>query len=691
MLKGHLLNDRYQIIKTVGGGGMANVYLARDIILERDVAIKVLRLEYANDEEFIARFDREAQSATSLSHPNIVNIYDVGEEDHILYMVMEYVDGMTLKEYIQLYGLIEVQEALDIMKQITAAIAHAHANDIVHRDIKPQNILIDTYGQVKVTDFGIAIALSATSLTQTNSILGSVHYLSPEQARGATATKKSDIYSIGIVLFELLTGRLPFSGQSPVSIALKHLQNDTPSIKRFNPDVPQSVENIVLKATAKDPFNRYETVYDIDDALETALDPNNLNVEPYSPPVEAGDATKAIPIITDDQFGQDVNQDTLVHQTNGSTKNYPDNEKTKSKKGKKKTPNKKKKPPKQTKRRKKKWIIILLILFILIGIGVTTMFFVPGFLLPKDVKIPEVTEMEYSKAEDDLEALKLVVEKELIYSEDIEEGLVVKSNPKAGRTVLEKSTVTLYVSQGKTKVVFEDYVGRDYSQVEQLLKGAGYDDVIPIEKHSDRPVGEITSQIQPTPDSEVVPGETRAIFEISAGPELVSLNNLRGMTEEEAKEYLESHKLKMNVIEANSDSVPKGEVIKQDPEAEAALEEGATVDVTISIGQVEKPPKSHTITITVPYNPEPQEGAGDDGNADETDQKEKEKIEQIVRIYIEDMNNDDISAVAKEEAITEDTEFSFTLTIAPGGKAEYLITRDDNVFTNKTVSYEEGG
>lgn len=688
MLKGHLLNDRYQIIKTIGGGGMANVYLAKDIILERDVAIKVLRLEYANDEEFIARFDREAQSATSLSHPNIVNIYDVGEEDHILYMVMEYVDGMTLKEYIQLYGLIEVQEALDIMKQITAAIAHAHANDIVHRDIKPQNILIDTYGQVKVTDFGIAIALSATSLTQTNSILGSVHYLSPEQARGATATKKSDIYSIGIVLFELLTGRLPFSGQSPVSIALKHLQNDTPSIKRFNPDVPQSVENIVLKATAKDPFHRYETVYDIDDALETALHPDNLNVEAYSPPVEAGEATKAIPIITDDQFGQDMNQDTLVHQTNGSTKNYPDNDKIKSKKGKKKASSKKKKPPKKKKKRKKKWIVILLILFILLGAAVGAIFFIPGFLQPKEVEIPDVTEMEYSKAEDELEAHKLVVEQELIYSEDIEEGLVVKSDPKAGRTVLEKSSVTLYVSQGKEKVVFEDYVGRDYSQIEQLLKDAGYDDVIAIEKHSDQPVGEITSQIQPTPDTEGVPSETRAIFEISKGPELVSLNNLRGMTEKEAKDYLESHKLKMNVIEANSDSIPKGEVIKQDPQAEAALEEGATVDVTISIGPVDKPPKSHTITVTVPYNPEPQD---DEGNTGEKDQKEKKKIEQIVRIYIEDMNNDDISAVAKEEAITEDTEFSFTLTIAPDGKAEYLITRDDDVITNKTVSYEEGG
>src|SRR5690625_864023 len=239
---------------------MANVYLAEDIILERDVAIKALRLEYANDEEFIARFDREAQAATSLSHPNIVNIYDVGEEDHILYMVMEYVDGMTLKEYIQQNGPLDVSKAIAIMKQITSAITHAHENNIVHRDIKPQNILMDTYGNVKVTDFGIAVALSATALTETNSIFGSVHYLSPEQARGGKATKKSDIYSLGIVLYELLTGELPFSGQTPVSIALKHLQTDPPSIRQFDEDIYQSVENIILKATAKNPFHRFPTV-----------------------------------------------------------------------------------------------------------------------------------------------------------------------------------------------------------------------------------------------------------------------------------------------------------------------------------------------------------------------------------------------------------------------------------------------
>src|SRR5699024_7918974 len=242
--------------------------------------------------------------------------------NHTLYMVMEYDEGMTLKEYIQAYGPIEVEQSLEIMKQLSSAIAHAHANDIVHRDIKPQNILMDTYGNVKVTDFGIAVALSATALTQTNSVLGSVHYLSPEQARGGMATKKSDIYSLGIVLYELLTGQLPFSGQSAVSIALKHLQTETPSVRMFDSSIQQSVENIVLQATAKDPFHRYETVFDLEVALDTALNPDKINEEKFEPPEEEGEETKAVPIVTGEKNDSSEQEETLVHAGGQDTKPY---------------------------------------------------------------------------------------------------------------------------------------------------------------------------------------------------------------------------------------------------------------------------------------------------------------------------------------------------------------------------------
>ncbi|MEK4301894.1 Stk1 family PASTA domain-containing Ser/Thr kinase [Oceanobacillus sp. FSL W8-0428] len=710
MKKGHLLNDRYKIERKIGGGGMANVFLARDTILDRDVAVKALRTDYIHDQEFIARFDREAQSASSLSHPNIVNIYDVGEEDQTLYMVMEYVEGMTLKEYIQQFGPVEVPLALDIMKQISSAIAQAHENDIIHRDIKPQNILIDRFGQAKVTDFGIAMALSATALTQTNSILGSVHYLSPEQARGGMATKKSDVYSLGIVLFELLTGKLPFSGQSPVSIALKHLQNDTPSVKEINPDIPQSVENIVLQATAKNPFYRYADVYQFEAALETALSPEKLNEEPFKIPDEDGDETKAIPIITDEDLSsEDEAGQTIVHQADTEpTKSYPEESNEKKK-------NKKKKDKKKPSSKKKKIIWISLILLLLIAIGTAAIVYA---MQPKDVTIDDFVNQPADEARDALESQNLIVEIEEVNSDEVESGYVERTDPVAGRTVKEGATITLFVSQGPEQVEFDDYVGEDFEEVKTQLNQEGFDDITPFERNSDQPVGEIISQVQPDPGASVVPADTKVIFEVSAGPEMVSLNNLTGMNEEEVKAYLDRNELSINQHEEHSDSVEEGLVSSQSPESGTEVEKGSTVDVYLSLGPEEEPPRSHSVSFTVPYtldeedpgageessgdenneedqNDETNEENTDDGNEDsentdegnEEDTENQESGEQIVRIYIGDANND-ISDVYEEQTITEDTEVRFTLTIAQGTDAEYRITRDDEVVAERTVSYE---
>lgn len=666
MFKGHLLNERYKISETIGGGGMANVYLGTDVILDREVAIKVLRMEYAHDEEFIARFDREAKAATSLSHPNIVNIFDVGEEDDILYMVMEYVDGLTLKEYIQRYGPIDIEESLDIMKQITSAIALAHDNGIVHRDIKPQNILIDSYGQVKVTDFGIAMAMSATALTQTNSVMGSVHYLSPEQARGGMATKKSDVYSLGIVLYELLTGRLPFSGETPVSIALKHLQSDTPSVKRFNPDVPQSVENIVLKATAKDPFHRFETVYDMEDSLDTALDPDRLNEEKFSPPDEAGEETKAIPIITDSAVNSEENDETIINNPGDGTKPYDDNHKKKVK-------------GKQKPKRKKKWIITISILVLLLLLGAGSFYVYANYLKPQDVVIPDVTKMEYEEAVSKLRGLNLQTEREERYSNDIEAGNVIDSKPEVDSTVKEESTVTLVVSQGKEKVEFGDYTGKDVNQIKQILDEKGYKEVISYDTYSSEPVGQIVTQIQPSPGSKVVPDETTVIFESSIGPDMISVYNLEGMSKKDAIETLSDQGLKANIIKENSKDTPEGEVIQQDPEPYSELNEGDTVDVYISLGPKDLPPKNHTAEFTVPYEPEQKE-----------DPENPEKpVKQNVKIYIGDKNHS-ISEVFKEETITKDKKYSITLTIAPDNVAEYKVVRGDDIIINESVPYKEG-
>jgi serine/threonine-protein kinase len=277
IVKGQKINNRYEILRVIGEGGMANVYLAEDTILNRKVAVKVLRGDLANDEKFVRRFQREALSASSLSHPNIVEMYDVGEDDGNFYIVMEYVEGKNLKQLLKKRGSLTVPEVVDIMLQLTDGISHAHDSYIIHRDIKPQNILILDSGLIKITDFGIAMALNSAQMTQTNSVMGSVHYLPPEQASGKGATIKSDIYSLGILMYELLTGNLPFKGENAVEIALKHMKEKIPSIKKENPSIPQSIENIILKACAKNPKNRYNDAREMYNDLKDALKEEKIN------------------------------------------------------------------------------------------------------------------------------------------------------------------------------------------------------------------------------------------------------------------------------------------------------------------------------------------------------------------------------------------------------------------------------
>lgn len=432
MLTGKILNERYKILRTIGGGGMADVYLGEDLILNREVAIKVLKMEYSNNHEFIERFRREAESAISLSNDHIVNIFDVGEENNIYYMVMEYVEGDTLKEHIQYHGPLSASDAVAIMLQLTSALSHAHRNGIIHRDVKPQNILMNQYGNVKITDFGIARALSSTQLTKTNDVIGSVHYLSPEQARGGTATKKSDIYSLGIVLFELLTGRLPFSGESAVSVALKHMQTETPYVRSFQPSVPQSLENVVLKATTKNPLHRYQSIDEMQQDLETVLNLDRQDEERFIPPTEEGEDTKVMPAIPPNMKLDDESDPTVVN-ADQQTKD---------------TPNKK----------SKKWMVFLISFSALVLIAaIIALFVLPKMLIPDDIEIPEVAGKTYEEAFSELTELGLEVERESVYDEEIEEDLVVKTSPRAGNTVKEGATVTIVTSMGQEKIDFPDY------------------------------------------------------------------------------------------------------------------------------------------------------------------------------------------------------------------------------------------
>ncbi|MED5020205.1 Stk1 family PASTA domain-containing Ser/Thr kinase, partial [Paenibacillus chibensis] len=301
---GHELGGRYEIIERIGGGGMALVYKAHDLLLGRNVAVKVLRQQFVHDEEFIRRFRREAQSAASLSHPNVVSIYDVGQEDEVHYIVMEYVEGHNLNEIIKERAPLQVDEAVRIASQICDALDHAHQNQIIHRDIKPHNILIGRNGRVKVTDFGIARAVTSTTITQTGSVVGSVHYFSPEHAKGVVTGEKSDLYSLGIVLYQMLTAQLPFLGESPISVALKHLQEEFEEPRKMNPLIPQSVENIILKSMRKNPQERYQSAKEMLHDLDTCLLPERRNERKMNfMDLDDEDRTRVIPAIKPQQIG----------------------------------------------------------------------------------------------------------------------------------------------------------------------------------------------------------------------------------------------------------------------------------------------------------------------------------------------------------------------------------------------------
>ncbi|MBI0578446.1 Stk1 family PASTA domain-containing Ser/Thr kinase [Neobacillus cucumis] len=653
MIIGKRISGRYKILEMIGGGGMANVYLAHDMILDRDVAVKILRLDFANDEEFIRRFHREAQSATSLVHPNIVSIYDVGEEDSIYYIVMEYVDGQTLKQYIQGRSALHVEEAIDIMKQLTSAISHAHQNHIIHRDIKPHNILIDRNGNVKITDFGIAMALSATSITQTNSVLGSVHYLSPEQARGGMANRKSDIYSLGIVMFELLTGRLPFSGESAVSIALKHLQSETPSVRRWNPNIPQSVENIVLKATAKDPFHRYNSVDEMEEDLRTALNPERMDERKFVVPIDE-EATKAIPVITNDRPYQNLDE-TLVHNTDKNI--IQPNEPVKNGSGKKK---------------RKKWPIILISTFIILALlGLFSFLVLPGLLSSKDIKIPDVSGMNVNDAVSKLKLEGLQAgEKIEITDEKVVEGHVIKTDPEAGNTVKEDQKVTIYISSGKEKYELSDYTGRQYNDVVQLLESKNFKDIIKTEVFADSDPGTIISQ-NPVSGENIVPEDTALQFEVSKGPERITLKDLTQYTKKAAEDYADESGFVIDASEEQyDDKIPKGMVISQSPAPGAQLKKGDQISVVISKGKEEKPPKNVSIELSIPYEP------ATPGTPQE------------VRIFIEDMNHS-MTEPAESFAITQDTKKMIELIIPYGKKAGYKVIRDNEVIIDENRKYSD--
>ena len=453
---GKIFAGRYRIIKQIGRGGMADVYLAKDLILDgEEVAVKVLRTNYQTDPIAVARFQREARAMADLDHPHIVRITDIGEEDGQQYLAMEYVAGLDLKRYIKEHYPLSNEEAVRIMGQILLAMRLAHAKGIVHRDLKPQNILLTPDGTAKVTDFGIAVAFAETSLTQTNSMLGSVHYLSPEQARGSKATIQSDIYAMGIIFFEMLTGHIPYDGDSAVTIALQHFQKPLPSVIAENPSVPQSLENVVIKATAKKLTDRYQTVSEMYVDLLSSLSYNRRN----EPKLVFDDTSKV-----DTKTLPKISQSTLT----AIPKVQPKEESHQSQKPTQKATNKETVAKPVKKRRFKARYFVLLASFILV---MASLFWIVS-KTPATVEIPKVAGQTVAEAKENLKKANFEIGEEKTEASDtVEEGRVIRTDPDAGSARKEGTKVNLIISSGQQSFKIGNYIGRKSTDVIAELKG----------------------------------------------------------------------------------------------------------------------------------------------------------------------------------------------------------------------------
>ncbi len=571
IMKGQKISDRYQIIKAIGEGGMANVYLAYDTILDRDVAVKVLRGDLANDEKFVRRFQREALSASSLTHPNIVEVYDVGEDHGQYYIVMEYVEGRHLKDLIKKRGKLTLSEVIDIMLQITDGMSVAHDSYIIHRDIKPQNIMILENGLVKIMDFGIAMAMNSTQLTQTNSVMGSVHYLPPEQANGKGSTLQSDIYSMGIVMYELLTGKLPYKGDNAVEIALKHLKEPLPSIREELPNIPQSVENIIIKATAKNPKNRYTDAREMHNDLLTCLDESRENEPKIKLPYkEFSEENKA-----------------------KQPKKEPEEEKGTSKKESKQKEKKKessdevlaKQITKNDLKKQNKLLIVLASIFTCLIVAITTVvILIPALTTNQEINVPDVTGYTVEDALKTLQDAGFTVasEQQSVASTTVESGKVARTSPLAGTKRTKGTEVTLWVSSGDPSITLENYVGRNYLEVQGALEALGVHVI--VEKRTvdgDNATENIIVDQSPKEGEKVAEGDyvTLYIPDVDVYPDFTN----GSYTYDDVVDYLKKYNVTVNKAEQEDSTHTPGIVIAQSREKGTRIVSGASITVTVAV------------------------------------------------------------------------------------------------------------
>ena len=567
-----IICNRYKILDHLGTGGMATVWLGYDTILDRQVAIKTFKID-ANDEDAVKRFNREAKAVTSLSHPNIVSIYDVENEGEFYYLILEYVEGMTLKDYMVKNPRIPIETIVHIAKQIAAGLSHAHQNGIIHRDIKPQNILMNENLTCKITDFGIARAYGDTTLTQTNQMLGTVYYLSPEQARGNVATAQSDIYSLGILIFEMITGQIPFKGESAVAIALKHLQEELPDIEKYRENVPQSVKNIVLQATMKNPNERYISSKELFEDLSTVLNPERLYENKYTgfkipaEPVKNYNQTQYLDNSSNNnQYGyNDYNNEDDYYdyeEDNRHNNNNNNNRRYQQVNNQKNNYNNVSKRDEKEETSKAKHIFLAILAIVTIVVGT---FFIYNYVIGSNsVSAPDVRNKTLEEAKVTIVKAGLEVgDVTEVASDDVKENTVIDSDPKAGKKVKKGSKVDLRVSSGKKTVDMPNFVGMDEETVKKNASKLGFKNIT-VEKVESNSYesGKVVSQ-NIRAGMEIIPKEKELIIQVSTGKKKVTMPNLVGEDSTTVESTIASYGFKNVTYREEYSDKETGTVISQ--------------------------------------------------------------------------------------------------------------------------------
>lgn len=652
---GKVVSERYKISKYLGGG-MSSVYLATDIILNREVVVKMIKSDPIDREKSVRRFQREVESTIQLSHPNIVNVLDVDETEEYHILVTEVVRGANLKEHILNNRPLPVDEVVSLAMMTLRGIQHAHDRGIIHRDIKPQNILLDDEGRVKITDFGIAKALSETRLTETNQVIGSVQYISPEQAKGQNTDERTDIYSFGVMLFELLTGKLPYEAETAVSVALKHISEPFPDISEYR-EIPVGLKNIIMKCVEKNPSDRYRHADDVLSALVYYKDESTPYV-PAKKEVQEDTVVTPMPVIKEEPSvkKEQTSEPKPAAAVNQEAQDEP-------------------------KKKRKIWPwILFLVLFLLAAAAVIVYLMWPR--QSPTVSLVDLQDQTVEEATEYLQSEDLVAgEISETYDDNFEEGMIIETTPVSGADVERGSSIDMLVSLGEEPYTMENFVNGTFEDAKADLEAAGFTNIQSESEYSDQPAGTVLEQSIEAGE-ELYPEESSITLTVSEGVEPIPITNYVGTSLEAARTELESRGFIVNVTtEVYSDEVPAGAIVSQDPSYGNFLP-GSQINVIVSLGEAPPEETTYQISLNIPYPATSSSEEKTDSSKEEEAEADPEPVE--AEIFIEDKDNS-IGEVSETIEITEDTNHTISLVLQEGESGQYRVEVDGEEVIKETV------